>query len=91
MIIACILIVLLLTGLLLTWSLKRGQKTVRAYVFLSTIAEGQSVAYANELASRIDLRAAGELQARTMALVDLTFGGSQLKLISYARIEGFNQ
>lgn len=80
---------LLLLGFL--WSIKRGQKTVRAFVFLSAVAEDQTVDAANELASRIDLHAAGELQGRAMAMVNMAFGGSQLKLISHARLEGFRQ
>lgn len=91
MIVTCILISLLIFSLLFFWSLKRGQKTVRAFVFLSSVADGESVEFSNELAKRIDLNAAGELQAKAMTMVEVAFNGSQLKLISYARLEGFNQ
>lgn len=77
--------------LVFLWSIKRGQKTVRAFVFLSAVADGKSVESANELAKRIDLHAASGLQKQAMVMVEMAFGGSQLKLISHARLEGFNQ
>ncbi len=77
--------------LVFLWSIKRGQKTVRAFVFLSAVADGNSVQSANELAKRIDLFAASELQKKAMIMVEMVFGGSQLKMISHARREGFDQ
>lgn len=91
MLVTCLVGVVLLLILVFLWSIKRGQKTVRAFVFLSAIADGQTVDAANELARRIDLHAAGELQEKAMAMADMVFGGSQLKLISHARLEGFRQ
>lgn len=91
MIFTCILTVLSILVLLFCLSVKRGQKTVRAFVFLSSVADGESIELSNELAKRIDLHAAGELHAKAMAMVEVAFNGSQLKLISYARLEGFNQ
>lgn len=84
-VISAVLIILLV----FLWSMKRGQKTVKAYVFLSSIADGHTVESANELAKRIDLYAASELRKKALVIVDAAFEGNQLKFISHARREGF--
>lgn len=50
-VISAVLIILLV----FLWSMKRGQKTVKAFVFLSSIADGHTVESANELAKRVML------------------------------------
>ena len=88
-IILVIVICLLLLAAMFYWSVKRGQKTVRAYAYLCSITDELSINEANELVGRLDVYAASNMHRAAMEMVKSEFGGSQLKLISYARLHGY--
>lgn len=69
----------------------RGRKAVRAYAYLAARSDGASQAEANELTNRIDTYAAAQMNDAMGEFVKLTFNGSQLGMISAARIDGFRQ
>ncbi|MES2018750.1 MAG: hypothetical protein V4484_19845 [Pseudomonadota bacterium] len=69
----------------------RGRKAVRAYAYLAARSDGASQAEANDLANRIDTYRAAQMNDAMGEFVKLAFNGSQLSMISEARIDGFRQ
>lgn len=71
------------------YAILRGRLTVRAYMYLCFLADGQSEGDANRLVHGIDILAASRLQDSAKRYADNVFGGSQLSMISTARLQGF--
>ncbi|SDS86947.1 hypothetical protein SAMN05216598_3063 [Pseudomonas asplenii] len=69
----------------------RGRKAVRAYVYLASRSEGASEAEANDVASRIDAHAAGQLNRPMREFANHCYSGRQLAMISAARLDGFRE
>ena len=87
-----ILFIVIITVLLFWYYMMlRGRKAIRAFIFLSEISEEKSESEANVIASRIDLFAASKLQPQMLNFVKTVYGGSQLTMISQARIHGFKE
>lgn len=73
------------------FTLCRGRKTARAYIYLLEIGNGSSEFEANLVASRLDFFAASKLMNEAMQFVNLVYNGSQLTMISEARLAGFKE
>lgn len=86
-----IFIILIAAGAFWYYMMHIGQKAVRVFVFLCNIADDHTASEANEMASRIDLFAANNLKEDMLAMVNSVYGGSQLSMISDARLRGFSQ
>jgi predicted LPLAT superfamily acyltransferase len=69
----------------------RGRKAVRAYVYMAARCDGASEHEANALALRIDTHRAGQMNTAMMEFVKISYNGSQLRMISDARLDGFHQ
>jgi hypothetical protein len=68
-----------------------GRKAVRAYVYMAARCDGASEHEANALALRIDTHLAGQMNTAMMEFVKISYNGSQLRMISDARLDGFHQ
>lgn len=86
-----ILIVIVAAVAFWYYMMLRGRKAVRAYFYLCALDDNIPEDEANGIASRIDLAAASRFQADTLNFVNSIYGGSQLAMISQARISGFNE
>ncbi len=82
--------VAIIAGLFI-FSMSRGKKAVRAYVFLAARSEGASESSANKLASRIDTNSASKLNEAMLTFVKHCYGGRQLEMISAARLDGLRE
>lgn len=74
----------------LMFSVARGKKAVRAYVYLASRSEGASELEANALVQRIDTHRAGQLNTAMGEFARGCYNGSQLRMISDARLDGFH-
>lgn len=83
-----ILIILAIAGL---WyfSMIRGRLSVRAAAYLLALENGASPQEANRFALSIDMYEAAKRKNEVMYCVQQVYGGSQLALISEARLMGF--
>jgi cellobiose-specific phosphotransferase system component IIC len=88
-----IIIIIIIVAVCSLWwfMILRGQKAVRAFVFLCDIENGKTELEANISSSRIDIFAATKIMDNMISSVDLVYGGSQLTMISEARRLGYNQ
>ena len=75
---------------LFVFSMSRGKKAVRAYVYLLSRSDGASEAEANLDASRIDTHRAGQLNDAMLMFNRQCYNGKQLAMISDARLDGFH-
>ncbi len=73
------------------FSMSRGKKAVKAYVYLAARSEGVSEIDANDIACRIDTYRAGQLNGSMRVFAQHCFGGKQLAMISSARLDGFRE
>lgn len=85
-----VLFVLLAIGAALYYSMSRGRLTVRAAGYLLMLGDGATQVEANRFASSIDMYEAAKRKPEVMSCVKDVFGGSQLALISLARLNGFS-
>jgi hypothetical protein len=87
------LAIIIITGVagLFIFSMSRGKKAVRAFIYLTSRADGATVSEANDLASRIDTHRASELNTAMLHFVRHAYGGKQLPMISDARLDGFRE
>lgn len=76
---------------LFIFSINRGKKAVRAYVYLASRSEGASEYEANDFVSRIDTNSASKLNEAMLTFAKHCYGGRQLKMISAARLDGFRE
>lgn len=86
-----VLIFVIFAACLFAFSVSRGKKAVRAYIYLVARGEGATEGEANGLALRIDTHRAGQLNLAMAEFVKMCYGGSQLTMISDARIDGFRE
>lgn len=86
-----ILIVVAVAAALFVFSITRGKKAVKAYVYLAARSEGNSELVANDIASRIDAHRAGQLNAAMLEFAGQCYNGKQLAMISDARCDGFRE
>ncbi len=85
-----VVIVMAAIGLFI-FSMNRGKKAVRAYVYLAARNDGASEQDANDIALRIDTHRAGQLNGTMREFVKRCYGGQQLAMISDARLDGFRE
>lgn len=83
------LIVIFLAAAIWAYSISRGLKFVRAFVFLIELEAGKSVQEANWFARSVDLAASNKYQDGAISYTRLIYGGRQLLLIAKARQLGF--
>jgi hypothetical protein len=76
---------------LIFYSMQRGKKAVRAFIYLAAMEKGATEHEANVMASRLDLHAASNLNDQMRQFVQLVYGDSQLAMISAARRAGFRE
>ncbi|MCY1298732.1 hypothetical protein D9M69_489830 [compost metagenome] len=76
---------------LFIFSMSRGKKAVRAYVYLAARSDGASEADANSIASRIDTHRASQLNGAMREFAHHCYNGKQLAMISDARLDGFHE
>ncbi len=74
---------------LCVFAVARGQKAVKAFVYIGLRSEGESIAEANYKTSRIDTGRASELTPAMLDFVNTMYRGKQLPMISDARMDGF--
>lgn len=86
-----VLLVIAVVAGLFIFSMSRGKKAVRAYVYLAARSEGASEFKANELVSRIDTNSASKLNEAMLTFAQHCYGGRQLEMISAARLDGFKE
>ena len=85
-----ILIIVAVVGLFI-FTMSRGKKAVRAYVYLAARSDGATEEDANNMALRIDTHRASQLNSAMREFTHHCYGGKQLAMISDARLDGFLQ
>ena len=76
---------------LFIFSMNRGKKAVRAYIYLAARSDGASEQDANHIALRVDTRRASQLNGAMREFVNRCYSGQQLAMISDARLYGFRE
>ena len=87
-----ILLTALVIGICIWWFLKentrRGQLTIRAYLFLTALENGKSIEEANHAASIRNDEATPTMFANTMSYLEAHHRGKQMPMIRDARSKG---
>lgn len=86
-----VLLIVAIVVALFFFGMSRGKKAVRAYVYLAARSEGKSELEANNLASTVDTHHAGQLNAAMLTFAQHCYNGSQLAMISDAKMNGFRE
>jgi hypothetical protein len=85
-----LIIIILGAGAVWYWTLVKGRRTVRAYIYLGLIHRPDiTPAEANGFVRRIGFLEATETAREAKSFIASAFGGKQLALLSYARQNGF--
>lgn len=69
--------------------LKRGKRSVQAYVYLVLIDQGKNISEANSIALSLSNERAGNLNRAMLECCKTHFHGKQLPMLAYARSQGF--